>query len=73
MGIFTAIMAVCVILTTAGLGFFLDGTNRLQAFPIIIAGVVVGVLVYAALSLKSKLANRLFGEKVDWLKRKLGV
>ena len=73
MGIFTAIMATCVILTTAGLGFFLDGTNRLQAFPIIIAGVVVGVLVYAALSLKSKLANRLFGEKVDWLKRKLGV
>ena len=33
--------------------------------------VVVGGLFYAAISLKSKLAHRLFGSRIDQVKRKL--
>ena len=73
MAIFTAVMAGAVWLTSSGLSLFLEATNRWQAIIIIIVAVIVGVAFYFALSLKSKLAHRLFGSKVDRLKKKLGV
>ena len=73
MAIFTAIMAGAVWLTTTGLSFFLDSTNRWQAIIIIIIGVAIGAIFYFALALKSKLAHRLFGSKIERLKNKLGV
>ena len=73
MAIFTAVMAGAVWLTTSGLSLFLEPTNRWQAIIIIIIAVIVGVAFYFALSLKSKLAHRLFGSKIDRLKNKLGI
>ncbi|MGN1402660.1 MAG: oligosaccharide flippase family protein [Bacillus sp. (in: firmicutes)] len=73
MGVFTAIMAAVVWGFTSLFGLFLEPTARFQAIIIIIIGVLSGVLVYAALALKSKLAHRLFGTKVDALKEKLGL
>jgi len=73
MAVFTAVMGVAVTLTVGGLSFFLEPTNRWQAMIIIAIAVTVGALFYFALALKSKLAHRLFGSKVDRLKQKLGV
>ncbi|WP_019243943.1 MULTISPECIES: putative polysaccharide biosynthesis protein [Bacillus] len=73
MTIFTAVMAVIVILVVWGMSSFLDASNRLQAMPIIIVGAAVGAIVYFILALKSKLANRLFGERIDKIKGKLGL
>ncbi|MGM9929927.1 MAG: oligosaccharide flippase family protein [Bacillus sp. (in: firmicutes)] len=73
MCIFTAVMAICVKLVLGGMSFFLDGTNRLQAFPLIIVGAAVGALVYFAFSMKSKLAHRLFGDRIYRLQKKIGL
>lgn len=73
MGIFTGLMALGVWGLTSLAGLFLDPTARMQAIFIIIIGVVPGILIYFALALKSKLAHRLFGSKVDRLKEKLGL
>ena len=73
MGIFTGLMALGVWGLTSLAGLFLDPTARVQAILIIIIGVIPGVLIYFALALKSKLAHRLFGSKVDRLKEKLGL
>ncbi len=73
MSLFTAVMAIFVFVVTWIMSLFLDPTDRLQSVLFIIVGAAVGIFVYFALSLKSKLAHRLFGSKVDRLKEKLGL
>ncbi|MFJ5624341.1 oligosaccharide flippase family protein [Peribacillus loiseleuriae] len=72
--IFSAIMALVVwgiesLLIL--LGFQTE--SRWQAIIMTIISVGFGGLVYAAFSLKSKLAHRLFGSRIDRLAQKLGV
>lgn len=73
MVIFTAIMGIVVVLVTNGAGLFLDAESRMPAIAIIIIGVIAGALVYFLLALKSKLAYRLFGDRIARLKGKLGL
>ncbi len=72
--IFSAIMALVVwgiesLLVSLGL----QTETRWQAIIMTIICVGFGGLVYAAISLKSKLAHRLFGSRIDRLAQKLGV
>ncbi len=69
--IFTAIMAFIVWALEVGLSLFLSTENRWQAILITGICVVVGGIFYAAISLKSKLAHRLFGSRIEALQRKL--
>ncbi|MFJ7974523.1 putative polysaccharide biosynthesis protein [Peribacillus sp. JNUCC 23] len=73
MSVFTAIMGLVVWGVESLLGLFLDPEIKLQAIVIIIISAIFGGLVYAAFSLKSKLAHRLFGSRIDRLAQKLGV
>ena len=71
--IFTGIMAISVTFALWIASFVLDGTNRLQSLPLIVIGVVVGAFVYFALAMKSKLAHRLFGTRIQKIQKKLGL
>jgi hypothetical protein len=55
------------------LSLWLTTEGRFQAILIVAVCAIFGALVYAALSLKSKLAHRLFGARIDRLKAKLGL
>ncbi|MGE8078684.1 putative polysaccharide biosynthesis protein [Peribacillus loiseleuriae] len=72
--IFSAIMAL-VVWGIENLLFLLgfQTESRWQAIIMTIISVGFGGLVYAAFSLKSKLAHRLFGSRIDRLAQKLGV
>jgi O-antigen/teichoic acid export membrane protein len=72
--IFTAVMALVVwgvmnLLSLIGL----ESDVQFEAIIIIAICVVFGGLVYLALSLKSKLAYKLFGSRIEKLQRKLGL
>lgn len=69
--VFTAIMAVIVWGVEVGLSLFLNTENRWQSIVIVLMCIVMGGLFYAAVSLKSKLAHRLFGSRIETLQRKL--
>lgn len=71
--IFTGIMAISVTFALWVASFVLDGTNRLQSLPLIVIGVVVGAFVYFVLAMKSKLAHRLFGTRIQKIQKKLGL
>ena len=69
--IFTAIMALIVWGLEIGLSRFLSTESRWQSIIIVVICVGFGGLFYAAVSLKSKLAHRLFGSRIEALQRKL--
>lgn len=72
--IFSAIMAFVVWgIESLLFSFGLQTETRWQAIIMTIICVGFGGLVYAAFSLKSKLAHRLFGSRIDRLAQKLGV
>ncbi len=71
--IFTGIMAVCVTITLWLGSFVFDGTSRWQSLPLIALGIIVGAFVYFALSMKSKLAHKLFGSRIKKIQTKLGL
>ena len=50
---------------------FLTPESKFQSLLIIIVCAAVGAVIYFYLGLKSGLVNRLFGDKVDRIKRKL--
>ncbi|MEW9500738.1 putative polysaccharide biosynthesis protein [Jeotgalibacillus marinus] len=70
MVIFNVIMAVPVLLFYFGLTFFLDPSNRWQAILILAVCGIVGAFVYFVLSLKSRLADKLFGERITRLRKR---
>ncbi|WP_153127388.1 putative polysaccharide biosynthesis protein [Peribacillus tepidiphilus] len=68
--IFTGIMALVVSVVNGLLYTGLDPQHRLQAILIIMICAVIGAGVYFALALKSKLAQRLFGNRIEkWQKK----
>ena len=71
MSIITAIMAFIVWGIEAGLSLFLSTESRWQSIVILAVCAGIGGLFYAAASLKSKLAHRLFGSRIEALQRKL--
>ncbi|MFS0780500.1 putative polysaccharide biosynthesis protein [Bacillus sp. 1P06AnD] len=73
MCVFTFIMAVFVILTTSLLSLFLNEQHRGPAMIIIIIGAAVGAIVYFILAMKSKLAYKLFGDRIGKLKNRIGL
>jgi O-antigen/teichoic acid export membrane protein len=70
-GVFNVIMCVVVIVLYKGLTIFLSPASKFQSFLIIVICGTVGALVYAALGLKSNLADRLFGSRVERIKAML--
>jgi O-antigen/teichoic acid export membrane protein len=69
--LFTALMALIVWGLEMGLSRFFSTESRWQSIIIVVICVGVGGLFYAAVSLKSKLAHRLFGSRIEALQRKL--
>lgn len=69
--IFTAIMWVCTKLTLKFLGLFLSPGLKGQALIMIIICIIVAVCIYFYLGMKSGLINRLFGDRVGNIKKKL--
>ncbi|PPA71698.1 putative polysaccharide biosynthesis protein [Jeotgalibacillus proteolyticus] len=70
MVIFNIIMAVPVMLAYFGLTLFMDTASRWQSIVILTICGVIGAFVYFVLSLKSRLADRLFGDRVTRLRKR---
>lgn len=68
--IFNAVMAVPVLIVYFGLDLVMNPENRLHAVIILMICGLVGAFVYAVLSMKSRLADRLFGDRVTRLRNK---
>ncbi|AJD91839.1 cell division protein [Jeotgalibacillus malaysiensis] len=68
--IFNVVMAVPVLLVYFGLDLVLNPENRLHAIIILAICGLIGAFVYAVLSMKSRLADRLFGDRVTRLRNK---
>lgn len=71
-GIFNVIMLVAVQLTLKGLLAISPVGGKLQALLYVLICALVGVAVYGALSLKSGLAQKLFGDRLTKITKKLG-
>ncbi|WP_163101173.1 putative polysaccharide biosynthesis protein [Peribacillus alkalitolerans] len=71
MAIFTIAMTISVKIVFSLVSLGLDPTQRLQAIIVILLCALAGAAVYFFLALKSKLANRLFGDRIDKLQKKL--
>ncbi|MCR2821792.1 putative polysaccharide biosynthesis protein [Lederbergia panacisoli] len=71
--IFNVFMVVPVYFAYEGLSYFLTTESRFQSILIIIICASIGGVIYGYLGLKSGLADRLFGEKLKKVKRKLGI
>lgn len=69
--IFSTVMGFIVWGLELVLSLFLNTESRLQSIIMVIICAGAGALFYASVSLKSKLAHRLFGNKIDSLQRKL--
>lgn len=71
--VFSMIMGLAAWGMNSLLSLWLTTEGRFQAILIVAVCAIFGALIYAALSLKSKLAHRLFGTRIDRLKAKLGL
>ncbi|MCQ6278430.1 polysaccharide biosynthesis protein [Bacillus sp. EB600] len=69
--IFTGIMWTCTEITLKLLQLFLNPVSKVQSLVIIVVCAAVGAGVYFYLGLKSRLVYRLFGNRVDTIKKKL--
>lgn len=71
-GIFNIIMLIAVHFTLKGLLAINPVEGKMQALLYVLICAVVGVVVYGALSLKSGLAQKLFGDRLTKITKKLG-
>ncbi|MCJ8009538.1 oligosaccharide flippase family protein [Lederbergia wuyishanensis] len=71
--IFNVMMIVPVYFAYKGLLYFLTPESRFESILIIIICASIGGVIYAYLGLKTGLADRLFGERLKKLKRKLRI
>lgn len=69
--IFGALMWVGTSLTYQLLQLFLSPESKFQSIIIIVICATVGAVIYFYLGLKSGLVNKLFGDRVDRIKKKL--
>ncbi|MGD7044299.1 putative polysaccharide biosynthesis protein [Jeotgalibacillus proteolyticus] len=68
--IFNVVMAVPVLIIYFGLASFMNPESRLQALLILAICGIVGVFVYFVLSLKTRLADQLFGDRITRLRKR---
>ncbi|KIL43913.1 putative polysaccharide biosynthesis protein [Jeotgalibacillus soli] len=68
--IFNVIMAVPVLLLYWLLTLFLDSATRLSSFIILVVCGGIGAFVYFVLSLKTRLADKLFGDRITRLRKR---
>ncbi|PLT29236.1 putative polysaccharide biosynthesis protein [Peribacillus deserti] len=73
MAVLTLFMAVSVILVHSVLDVFMNTESRIQSLIVIALCAGIGAVVYFLLSLKTKLAQKLLGARIDRLKQKLGL
>lgn len=64
-------MLVAVWIVYKGLTIFLSPSSRIQALMIVMICGIVGATVYGYLGLRTRLADKLFGTRIERLKRKL--
>lgn len=72
-GIFNVIMLIAVHFTLKGLLAVSPVDGKMQALLYVMICALVGVVVYGALSLKSGLAQKLFGDRLTKITKKLGI
>src|SRR5699024_1531024 len=71
--IFNLIMAATVIFSYKGFTLVLNPKNTMHVVLLLIICALIGASVYAYLGLKTKLADELFGNRVEKLRRKLRI
>ena len=71
-GIFNVIMLIAVYFTLKGLLAISPVDGKMQALFYVLICAFVGAVVYGALSLKSGLAQKLFGDRLTRITKKLG-
>lgn len=71
--LFSSIMGVFSKLSYSLFSIFLNYENRLQALVGMLLVAAVGIVVYGYLALKSRLAEKIIGDKARNLKMKLGI
>lgn len=71
-GIFNVVMLIAVHYTLKGLLAISPVDGKMQALLYVMICALVGVVVYGALSLKSGLAQKLFGDRFTRITKKLG-
>jgi len=69
--LYSLIMVLVVQIVYVILMQFLAVSNKLDALIILVIGAVVGALVYASLSMKSRLADQFFGARIQSLRNRL--
>lgn len=69
--LYSLIMVLVVQIVYVILMQFLTVSNKLDALIILVIGAVVGALVYASLSMKSRLADQFFGSRIQSLRNRL--
>lgn len=71
-GLFNVVMLIAVHYTLKGLLAISPVDGKMQALLYVMICAIVGVVVYGALSLKSGLAQKLFGDRLTRITKKLG-
>ena len=71
--ILSMLMCASVFLVRSFLYLFLNPERKFQAFLIISLSVSAGVATYGWLGLKTRLADKLLGEKVSKIRKKLKI
>ncbi|RXK18294.1 polysaccharide biosynthesis protein [Macrococcus sp. DPC7161] len=69
--LYSLLMLVSVEIVYALMSFFLNSGRKLDALIIVMVSAFVGGLVYAALSMKSRLADEFLGDRVQSIRNKL--
>ena len=72
-GIFNVIMIIAVYFTLKGLLAISPVDGKMQALLYVLICAFVGAVIYGALSLKSGLAQKLFGDRLTRITKKLGL
>lgn len=71
--LFGFIMMLAVELTYFILQFIVSPESKMGALIIVVVGVIVGILVYGIITMKTHLADQFLGEIPNKIRRKLGV
>ena len=70
---FSILMFVIVRAFTYVMGLFISPYGRYTAFVILVLAVILGVVIFAYLALRSRLADRLLAGRADYLRRRLHI
>ncbi|MGY3767119.1 putative polysaccharide biosynthesis protein [Vagococcus vulneris] len=70
---FSVVMMLVTYASKGILSLFLDPQRKSQAFIIILISVIIGILTYGYLSLKVRLVDKMLGDRVGGIRRKLRI